>query len=298
MTDVIVVPLDGSGFAEQALAPAITLARVTGARLLLVRSATLNYMVLPEPIGYGYVLSQTAADERVREATDYLNSIQQAYAADDLVITTHVADADPAAAILDAADGATAGMIVMTTHGYTGMTRWMLGSVAGKVVRHAHCPVLALRSALPPRRLLLPLDGSEVAERALRPALLVANAFGAELVLLRVIEDVLTSAQPRDALSLVRRDEMLSAGVMQNEQSRAERYLSGLLQRLANEGLHVRTLIGEGAPAEVILHTAAENDCDLIAMSTHGRSGITRWLLGSVTERVLATCGRSMLIVR
>ncbi|GIX48525.1 MAG: universal stress protein [Candidatus Tectimicrobiota bacterium] len=134
-------------------------------------------------------------------------------------------------------------------------------------------------------KILVPLDGSEVAEVALPHAVALARTFGAELVLLRVAHAPFSPG--RDPLEAER------AAVEESEQ-----YLAEAAQRLAAQGVPVRTVVRYGKAAEEILDHAATEGISLIVMATHGRSGVGRWLLGSTAEKVVRATSQPVLLVR
>ncbi len=126
------------------------------------------------------------------------------------------------------------------------------------------------------KRILVPLDGSELAEQALRHAADMARAFSAQLHLVRIV--------PVAALQVVRGGTMSD---LESEVAEAREYLVGLEQRLTDDGIEVQHHVRQGDVAEEIMEQAREADCDVIVMSTHGRSGIARWVYGSIADRVL-----------
>jgi len=185
-------------------------------------------------------------------------------------------------------------LIVMSSHGYSGVTRWMLGSVAEKVLRKAPCPVLVIRSSRPIWRVLVPLDGSPLAEAALQPALAVAAGLGAEVTLLRAI-----GAPEAEVLKQLDKVEKgLSQRVLEDMSAAAKTYLREVSDRHRRAGAEIKTAVVDGSAAAGILDYAEARDMDLIAMSTHGRTGLQRWIYGSVTEKVLHGAQHSMLVVR
>ncbi|MCD6351920.1 MAG: universal stress protein [Armatimonadetes bacterium] len=126
------------------------------------------------------------------------------------------------------------------------------------------------------KRVLVPLDGSELAERALKHAVDLAAAFGATLELVRVV--------PVAPLEVARGGAMTD---LEAEVAEAREYLEGLRQRLADSGLQVLSTVRQGDVAEELIQHAQTSQCDLIVMSTHGRSGLARWVYGSIADRVL-----------
>jgi nucleotide-binding universal stress UspA family protein len=203
----------------------------------------------------------------------------------------------PAPVIIDA--GRDFDLIAMATHGRSGIGRWVYGSVADKVLHGASVPVLLVRArpaatagAVPPRRILLPLDGSELAEQALPLALALAERAGAELILAQSI------ASAAMALANPYGYGVGAAELLEHVQAGAQAYLEDVGQRLADGRLTVRTEVRLEPAAEAILDVASEKQADLIVMSTHGRSGVGRWVLGSVADRVLRGTTVPVLLVR
>ncbi|MCS6845482.1 MAG: universal stress protein [Caldilineales bacterium] len=141
------------------------------------------------------------------------------------------------------------------------------------------------------RRLLVPLDGSALAERALGHAEALARLFDSELILLRVVVSPYTLVAPD--LILAGADPDLPA-----LRAHAEAYLRSVAGRLENQGMRVRTVVCDGPVAEMILDQAQAQEADLIVMSTHGRGGVRRWVYGSVAERVLQGAACPVLLIR
>ena len=316
MFERILVPLDGSPRAEQALPVAARIARASGGSVILVQ-------VVSPPIDYGGGLTQTPLmTEEVIEtelalSSSYLDRVAKARELAEIETTTEVMFGLPAQDILAIAESRLVDLIVMCSHGRTGFTRWVLGSVAQKIAHHCPVPLLVLREGKllplesPPdaaRHLtaLVPLDGSPLAEAALVSAAnlvaaLVAPAAGA-LHLMQVVKQLSTTA-----------DEGFITQLNEETVERAKTYLMSVKERL-QAGLKDRklTIIWSVAldadAADAIIGTAEQREqqegaeglggCDLIAMSTHGRSGLQRWVMGSVMERVLGATKLPMLIVR
>jgi nucleotide-binding universal stress UspA family protein len=200
-------------------------------------------------------------------------------------------EGDPQAEILRMAGELNSDLIVMGTHGRTGL-RWLVGgSVAIAVLRGAHCPVLALRSAEQPRReepmrvILHPTDFSVSSEGAVRVARSLARDHGARLIILHVAAlEILTDGTPAAAIDpRIFRDNL--------EQAR---------KRLDGPDLKypVETLLRQGFAPEGILDVAEEVKADLIVMGTHGRTGISRVLMGSIAESVVSKAECPVLVVK
>ncbi len=138
------------------------------------------------------------------------------------------------------------------------------------------------------RKILVPLDGSKLAEKALPFATETAKAHGAALVLLRVIHPIYLEEPVTEAEQVV----------IQKEKERAGRYLDEVAGKLKAEDLSVEEMVGEGDIARVILDTAAEKGCDLICMTTHGFSGMERFIWGSITDKVAKATNVPLMLIR
>jgi len=144
------------------------------------------------------------------------------------------------------------------------------------------------------KKILLALDGSEFSERALGPALEMATKFGAEILLLRVIT---IEEETPISVGLSLRQQEMRPDYTRRYRDDAEGYLRGIEARWLNSGVEVRIQAALGEPAEVIAATARAEGADLIVMSTHGRSGLTRLLYGSVAEAVLRGANMPVLLI-
>jgi nucleotide-binding universal stress UspA family protein len=172
----------------------------------------------------------------------------------------------------------------------------MLGSVTERVLRGSPCPVLVVREAISFCKALIPLDGSPLAESALQPGLALAQVLGCHVTLLRADQGEELGSVEQGLL------QMADAGACQElaEQSddRLNYYLECLARQHRSSELTIDTIVLQGKPAEAILAHAESEAIDLIIMATHGRTGLSRWVYGSVTEKVLRQADRAMLIVR
>jgi nucleotide-binding universal stress UspA family protein len=296
MFNRILVPLDGSEVAARALEPAIKLAQHAHAEILLVRAPIPAYVVVPADSGYALLYPEQSLDHSEHLATEYLASIKDSLSRRGLRVRADIRRGEAAEAIVETAADEKADLIVMSSHGYSGVTRWLLGSVAEKVLRAARCPVLAVRSGSrePLRRMLIPLDGSALSEQALAPAMDVAAGLGLKVLLFRAV--------PTIDRSHVRRLEDVEPGfgyrVEEEMWDEAGAYLRELANVYRGQGLAIETAVNLEPAAVSILECAESQGVDLIAMATHGRSGLRRWVYGSVTEKVLRGASHSMLVVR
>ena len=226
----------------------------------------------------------------VSAAEDYLKAVAASYEGETRALVRH--SHDPAAEILEAITEGEHDLVVLMTHGQSGLKRWVWGSVAEDLVRRSPVPLLVgnprrekgAESAF--RKVLVPLDGSDLADTALRSTRSLGLSPEAEIVLFSSVWAETTE----NALALV---EELDAA---SEQARER--LGSQVAALSEEGVKATSLVVTGQPADSILSAAERVGADLIAMTTHGRTGVGRWLLGSVAERVLRASTLPVLLVR
>lgn len=311
MFSKILVPLDGSARAERAIPVAAHIASARHATVVLLR-------VVSElaDIG-GYMIPSVATDPNVvereeLEAREYLHVIARNHVFADTHVETIVEFGLPVQVILDVIKTNGIDGVIIGSHGRTGLSRWVLGSVAQAVIRTSPAPVLLLRQQGPaldddgslrerPFRILVPLDGSELAEAALGPAQFMGEMFAEtgsfELRLARVIPFVNSSAPDklRDEARAEAQDYLdgLSVQLRATGSPRARVTSSIIMEIDAAEALARMTRAGE-----LVTGSLDSDGCDLIAMATHGRTGLSRLAMGSVTERVLSATIAPALIIR
>jgi nucleotide-binding universal stress UspA family protein len=309
----ILVPLDGSSRAESAIPVAARIARAYGASITLLRIAETPVEYSPyvaAPASY----AKEVIDGDIARLKEYLEKVVQSEDLAGIKVETKALFGAVSPTIIAAAEVYHVSLIVMCSHGYTGFKRWMLGSVADKITRHAPVPVLVLRegASLPalsshqPVRALAALDGSPLSEALFEPvAYLVAGLSHAtsqqgELRLLRVMDLPFTSGKLKSQtyIDSETRDEAVKA---------AQDYLGALIARLEEGGLAdlniavTASVASDPDVAEAIIKQAESVEggpVDLIAMATHGRGGMQHFVMGSVTERVLHHSKLPLLIVR
>lgn len=277
----ILVPLDGSPLAEKVLpyARAFSASFDIPVELLKVNDIE-NMTPYAPPLGGG----------------EYLEEVEKRCFTSPAKVRRVVELGYPAQVILEQAAAGEATLIAMATHGLTGMRRWLLGSVASKIVQLASQPVLLVRpqESVDPagevaiRTLFVPLDGSGLAEKILPHAAVLANTMRLDTRLVNVYT-LPRSAYVPDAMEPQR------ATVVKQ----AADYLEAKAQQLRAEGVdRVSATAVEGDPAGEIIELAENTPDDLIAMSTHGRSGVGRWVLGSVTEKIIHSSRSPVLVIR
>lgn len=309
----VVIPLDGSALAEQAIPYARQLASLLRASVTLVRvvapdeiqTVLARIAVAPErPQHLDTELAREhyAIDELTRRTAAYLADQAQLLRDVGLSVAARTAVGPAAEEIVGIARSETDAVLVMATHGYSGLQRWALGSTADRVVHIATMPVLLVRvGARPPeqqfalRRILVPLDGSALAEQALPPAVELASHAHAELILLRV-----------NAYPVELGPEFIPVGLplssvsqqLEAERTVATQYLAAAIAQIDHRELLISPSVVTGHFAEEIVRQAAECHADLIVMATHGRSGLRRWMLGSVADKVMHATHVPLMLVR
>jgi nucleotide-binding universal stress UspA family protein len=298
----LLVPLDGSGFSQQALTFACDIAQRSGAGLHLAHVHTLSNIIYVAGMPVIDAELQSLAQEHERA---YLEQIRERLlSTTKLSITCANLDSAGSVAVTLAGYVETQAidLVVMTTHGRGGLERAWLGSVADALVRCSSVPLLLLRpdqhapEMAPPRikRILIPLDGSALSEQILSPALELGGLVQAEYTLLRAAEPFIIAGY--DPLAQV---SQLDLKISQERLDEAQRYLDHVAERLQAEGIATRAHVLQATyPAVAILDEARQLGADLIAMTTHGRSGLARLLLGSVADKVLRGAALPLLIQR
>jgi len=278
------VPLDGSELAEHALPWAKTLATKKNAQVELIRCY--------EPLASVYMLPEFAAPAPVyydqsafhEQIDEYLESQADTFPKGQAITTR--CEGDAGMAILDRSESDEVEAIIMASHGRGGIGRWLLGSVATKVLRGSKVPVLVINATtkVPPKpelkKLLVPLDGSETAEAALPKAIELAKSFDAEVTIYQGV--------PHKPIGNPNVDQAVSY-----ELETAQEYLDKVKERFP--GVQIATAAKVAGPNLGIAEEAENHD--LVVMSSHGRSGVKRWLLGSVAENVLQAVHKPLFIV-
>jgi nucleotide-binding universal stress UspA family protein len=290
----ILVPLDGSSLAERALPAAITLAQAFSAETpceLHILRVVPPIMVALEPTLYTETIH--LGEE---ESQSYLAAVALDYADSGIPIVPVAKTGSVAESIISYAQEQDIDLIVISSHGRSGISRWVYGSVAEKVLRQSCCATLIIREQVEQtagkfKKILVCLDGSAVAEKVLDSALSLAQCSQAEIILLRVVE-------PANLLFDMETADQVQESVNALERGEAEAYLNNLMQNMPQTpgALSAHTLMGP--TADTIIDFAQEKQVDLIAISSHGRSGISRWVYGSVAEKVMRGAKCATLILR
>lgn len=308
----ILVPLDGSILAEQVLPYVGTLARILEARICLLRvvAESEEHELLAEAIaatyGVGAPLAtqpavQTHSHELLQQnAERYLESQAALLYAAGLDVVVDVRCGRAADVIAETALNQHVVLIALASHGYSGLKRWALGSVADTVVHATSIPALIVRGAAPTRvpaisRIMVPIDGSTLSRQALPLAAELARSAHAELILLHAATPAIADypsfpasderlPQPGNAPAALRRQ--------------ATSMLDALAAELRSHQVDVRTRVVNGHAAKVLVDEAAQCGVDLIVMATRGYGGLRRWALGSVADTVVHTTATPLILVR
>lgn len=302
MSAPILVPLDGSAFAEQALPVATALAARRDAPLHLV-SVYQPFVPIEATRAYDRRLD----DERREELRGQLQARAESLAAAVPGGVTHadLEHTDVAAAIIAEGERVGASLVVAATHGRGGLQRAWLGSVADALIRRAPMPVLLVRPreeegteapapTAPFRRVLLPLDGSERAEQAIAPALSLAATEGAKVRLLRVVKVPPTRVDPEQTFWTP-----LERDAIEEQRAAAMTYLEDVRRTKVPASVDVDTsVVLHSSPATAIVTQAEAWGADLIAMSTRGLGGLERLVAGSVADKVYRAASVPTLVVR
>jgi nucleotide-binding universal stress UspA family protein len=308
----ILVPLDGSARAERALPLAARLARASGGKLILVRVVDIQHRIAWQsadvPIDFDQLL---IAEQEI--AASYLAQTAHSEELAGLNVLSETAEGKPGEAILALAQEQGVDLILMSSHGYIGLKKWALGSVAQHIERHSHIPVLILRdetdssehilqSHPQPLRVIVPLDGHAQAEQILPAAAALSIAL---------------SAPARGAIHLAlivpdcNQQEMAARGEYHRALRDANAYLASVTQRLQQDeqiarhlviasSVSQRSSISEALAAFATKGADPEGSgsYDVIAMATHGREGLDRLLHTSITEQVLDATRVPALVIK
>lgn len=299
MYQKILIPLDGSKTAERVLPYARTLAKklkVPVELMAVIDIAEMAMHVSPERARF----LDTLVEEGVRSSQDYLKSIANSFTG--LTVTCTVDKGRAGDAIIESAAKSKATLIAMSTHGRSGMSRWLLGSVTEKVLRGTSNPLLLIRAEEGStaegdamlKTVIVPLDGSDLAESVLPVVTGLAKTLNLEVVLLRAYNIPASTYAGAEDYYAVNYEQ-----IREEIKKEAQGYLDRKAEELKKQGVKaVSCVLPEGYAADEIIALGRKTPDNLVAMCTHGRSGVKRWVLGSVTEKVVRHTGDPIMIVR
>lgn len=289
----VIVPLDRSALSEQAVPAGVFLSKALDVTLELVH-------VIEKPITEG------ATDVRMYPSPEMVRKELEAVI-DRYNITTPVSvntiTGDPVQRLLQIGERDPNSILVMATHGRSGVVRTLLGSVADKVMRGASSPVLLVRPTTdipaPPsfKKVVVALDGSAFAERALPWAIQVGRESGAEIHLVRVVESLWSLAYPTTPYDGISIDPETIDRLTTEFTAEATKYLETAAERLKGEEVTVTWKVAHGRPTDEIINEAEQTGAGLIITTTHGRGGLSRVFQGSVATGLATQSNVPLLVV-
>ena len=297
MYSQMVIPLDGSNVSEQVLPYARLLARKL--------NLPVELLAVVDAVGLAASLSpdekknvESLIAHTWRDSAAFLERISQTFP--EVSVKCTVENGRPGEVVTEKAAADSGTLIAMATHGRSGIDRWLLGSVAEKVLRGTRNPLLLVRAGKSGEsvgearlvRIIVPLDGSALAEKALPHAMVLAKTMNLELLLLRAytLTQIISTHDDYvpdwNKLTAVSKGEAIS-------------YLDQKVREMKQNGLTlISPLVLEGEAAEQIIDLAHRTANSLVVMCSHGRSGVGRWVLGSVAERVARHSFGPVLLIR
>jgi nucleotide-binding universal stress UspA family protein len=307
MFNKILVPLDGSELAEQALSPALALL-LAGAHesqvepeIVLLRVPVAEKMFVRYPAKYQILPPQHSLEYARQESRQYVADLIERLSRPGIIVREAGSDYESVVedgvvlAITETACREKVDLIAMSTHGRSGFSRWMLGSVTERVLQRASQPVLVVRTNEPLEHILIPLDGTPLSETAVAPGMAIARRLGCRVTLLRVA--TLSTLQQASMDEMERVESGFSDLMRDHYSHEVRQYLEDIAQPYRVEGLQVESVAISGPVAPVIVETAEIFGSQIIVMATHGRTGLRRWVQGSITEKVSRTAHCSMLVI-
>ena len=311
MANLVMIPLDGSTLAEQALPLGVSLAQQISSD-----SVVQLVQVVPKPSNAVSYISTPNGDISPLELVDafwgsaqsYLSKMKEELAEVGIPVETCILEGDVGQVLADLANEQETCYIVMSTHGRGGLSRWALGSVADQLLHLSKRPLIIMRpqgamQVTMPRalhlennlsqlkRIVVPLDGSPLAEQVLPHVKKLARAYEAELLLFRSVSLVPPSMIGADVA-------LLEKKLYEVNRNEARDYLKRIKVNLQIQGFKVSIEVGGAPTADAILRYATQVDADLIAMATHARGAIGRLIWGSVTDGVIRAGQMPVLVTK
>ncbi|MFN8446293.1 MAG: universal stress protein [Caldilineaceae bacterium] len=290
----VLIPLDGSPFAEKVL--------VELPRFIEPGKSWIELVGVLEVSRYAASVSEYGPLRAIAEIRAqyeaYFLKMRQSLQEKGYLVNTAIVEGDAAEEIINNAVASEADLIAMTTHGRSGIARWTLGSVADRIIHNTSLPVLLVRSQTDARHeeiksILVPLDGSELSEKALPYAATLAKEHHAQLRLIQAVS-------PSDIEYAITRlpTQSETDRALQRRFTLSDTYLSHVAGELRSAGIKVETNVLLGDPARCVVDEAEKQTVDLIVISTHGRTGFSRWVHGSVANHVIRSVSVPLLVIR
>ena len=303
----ILVPLDGSDIAAGILPYASQIAKSCSVPLVLLTVVDPDAMGRPAS---AYTLQSLARDKGPNYWEEIERSLQVSaleslkgeasrLREEGVAVEIQAALGRPAEQILQVSEEEGCGLIAMSTHGRNPISRSILGSVTDKVIHTSKVPVLTVtpergksyqEGSTTVTTVVVPLDGSELAEGALPYAEELAQTLSLDILLARAVKTDLPTYSEGEF-------SVWEPSLTEDMTQEATTYLAGVAESLSSKGLTVRSEVVQGAPAQALLNLAQKTEQNLIAMTTRGRSGLSRWLMGSVAEALVRSSGDPVLVI-
>ena len=301
MYNRMLIPLDGSELAEEALPYAEEVAGKLGLEVVLFYVCTQHDCEFT-PMHQSYV--EQVAEAFGRQARKIQQKADSQSPGRGVRVRGELVVGDPAEEILCYSDANDIDLIVIATHGHSGIKRWVVGSVAEKVLHSAKVPIYLVRPQVYERTadheewstktIIVPLDGSELAESVIPYVKDLASKMQADVVLLQVLpetHEVHTSGGRTAHVQYTK-------GHMKEAMKTSRAYLQKVSEGLGLPADRLRVEVRTGSTPDEIIKFAGEMPGGLVAMSTHGRSGLGRWAYGSIADKVLHGADTPVLLVR
>jgi hypothetical protein len=264
----LMVATDGSEHSETAIREAINLAKICSSNLIAVSVVKTN-------LEFDSVLPQFV-EKAEQEAITHLESVKARATKEGVDCMTIVGlSEEPYEDIVRHASKNNVDMIIMGTHGRTDMKRLMMGSVTALVIGHAPCKILVLplNARVGCKNVLVATDGSKYSDAAASEALGISKRCGSSLIVISVASSDTEMASAKDNVNKV-------------------------VDAAEKEGIKTTSVVTKGKPYEAIIETSKQKEADLIVVGSHGRTGLARLLMGSVTERVIGLAEAAVLVVK
>jgi nucleotide-binding universal stress UspA family protein len=299
MENHILVPLDGSSLAECVLPHVLMAANALAAQVTL-----LQVVELAHPTDRPWAIDPLDWQIRKIEAKAYLDEVARRLQQSGLQVQSAMEEGQAAERIIEFAHAQHVSLIVLSSHGRSGLSGWNVCSVVQKIILRTHTSTLIVRAYQPTsteltglryRRLLVPLDGSLRAECVMPLATNLARCYGAQLLLAHVVH---RPEMPR-RMPLTPADTNLVDQIVARNHDEAVKYFEQLGSQLHSEGIGFETHLCIGDNTAAALHDLVTREqADVVLLTAHGQSGVTRWPYGSVATSFIAYGTSPLLIVQ
>lgn len=297
----ILIPTDFSRYADYAVAYAQMLAKGTEGAVHFVHVVDERYMDMISGMEGAYASSAdtaTSIESLIKHAEEQMRKLMHRADAMGLKASDHICRGRPSEEIVRVAEEIGADLIVMATHGRSGLDRLVLGSTCEKLIRRSTVPVLAIKhpshdqidtkaDAMAFKNVLCPCDFSDFSHLAVPYAAELCRQFGAKLTLAHVVDTWLDYPEFTPSVEFANSPHLIEE---------AQKSLAKLAGE--QEGLDVSVKVESGIPHRKLLDIVDEKDIDLLVMTTHGRSGIPHFLLGSITEKMIRMANCAVMTIR